>query len=151
METSARAKADVVVADEREDSGKRALLNLGHTFGHALEAFAGYSDRLLHGEAIAIGMRQAFTYSVEHGLCPPEDAARVEKHFAAVGLPTEIAAIPGDKPTTCELLRLMAQDKKVKGGKLALILARGIGEAFVENDVAMDRLTEFLKKECAGR
>jgi len=151
VETSARAKAEIVVADEREESGLRALLNLGHTFGHALEAFAGYSDRLLHGEAIAIGMRLAFTYSVEHRLCPPEDAARVAKHFADVGLPTEIAAIPGDAPTTGDLLRLMAQDKKVKGGKLALVLARGIGQAFVENDVAMEPLTEFLKRECARR
>ena len=151
VETSARAKAEIVVADERELSGKRALLNLGHTFGHALEAFAGYSDRLLHGEAIAIGMRLAFTYSVERGLCAAEDAARVEKHFRAVGLPTEIAAIPGDKPTTGELLRLMAQDKKVTGGKMVLVLARGIGQAFVESDVAMDQLTDFLKRECAGR
>ena len=151
VETSARAKAEIVVADERELSGKRALLNLGHTFGHALEAFAGYSDRLLHGEAIAIGMRLAFTYSVERGLCAAEDAARVENHFRAVGLPTEIAAIPGDKPTTGELLRLMAQDKKVTGGKMVLVLARGIGQAFVESDVAMDQLTDFLKRECAGR
>src|SRR5680860_892081 len=90
VETSARAKAEIVVADEREMSGTRALLNLGHTFGHALEAFAGFSDRLLHGEAIAIGMRLAFTYSVERDLCAPEDAARVEQHFRAVGLPTEI-------------------------------------------------------------
>ena len=151
VETSARAQAAIVVADEREVSGKRALLNLGHTFGHALEAFAGYSDRLLHGEAIAIGMRLAFTYSLERGLCAPEDAARVESHFRAVGLPTEIAAIPGDKPTPGELLRLMAQDKKVTGGKLLQVLARGIGEAFVENDVSMDQLTDFLKRECAKR
>jgi 3-dehydroquinate synthase len=151
VETSARAKADIVVADEREESGLRALLNLGHTFGHALEAFAGYSDRLLHGEAIAIGMRLAFTYSVEQGLCPADDAARVTKHFTDVGLPTEIAAIPGDAPTTGELLRLMAQDKKVKGGKLALVLVRGIGQAFVENDVSMEPLTDFLKRECAPR
>jgi 3-dehydroquinate synthetase len=151
VEVSASAKAEVVVADEREESGKRALLNLGHTFGHALEAFAGYSDRLLHGEAIAIGMRLAFTYSVERGLCAPEDAARVEKHFRAVGLPTEIAAIPGDKPTPGELLRLMAQDKKVKGGKLVLVLARGIGRAFVEGDISMDQLTDFLRRECAHR
>ncbi len=151
VETSARAKAEIVVADERELSGKRALLNLGHTFGHALEAFAGYSDRLLHGEAIAVGMRLAFTYSVERGLCAAEDAARVENHFRGVGLPTEIAAVPGDKPTTGELLRLMAQDKKVTGGKMVLVLARGIGQAFVESDVAMDQLTDFLKRECAGR
>jgi 3-dehydroquinate synthase len=151
VETSARAKAEIVVADERELSGKRALLNLGHTFGHALEAFAGYSDRLLHGEAIAIGMRLAFTYSLERGLCGHEDAVRVENHFRAVGLPTEIAAIPGTKPTTGELLRLMGQDKKVTGGKLVLVLARGIGQAFVENDVSMEQLTDFLKRECAKR
>jgi 3-dehydroquinate synthase len=151
VETSARAKAEIVAADEREESGKRALLNLGHTFGHALEAFAGYSDRLLHGEAIAIGMRLAFDYSAEQGLCAREHAARVAKHFADVGLPAEIAAIPGDSPTPGELLRLMAQDKKVKGGKLTLVLTRGIGKAFVESDVPMDRLTEFLKTECARR
>lgn len=151
VETSARAKAEIVMADEREERGTRALLNLGHTFGHALEAFAGYSDRLLHGEAIAIGMRLAFTYSVAQGLCASDDAERVTKHFAAAGLPTEIAAIPGDSPSAGDLLRLMAQDKKVKGGKLALVLVRGIGEAFVEQDVAMDRLTAFLKEECARR
>ncbi len=151
VEVSARAKAQVVAADEREESGRRALLNLGHTFGHALEAFAGYSDRLLHGEAIAIGMRLAFTYSVGRGLCAPEDEARVAQHFQAVGLPTEIAAMPGDKPTPGELLRLMAQDKKVKGGKLVLVLVRGIGQAFVESDISMDHLTDFLKRECAHR
>ncbi|HUU24165.1 MAG TPA: 3-dehydroquinate synthase [Methyloceanibacter sp.] len=151
VEVSARAKAEIVVADEREMSGTRALLNLGHTFGHALEAFAGFSDRLLHGEAIAIGMRLAFTYSVERGLCASEDEARVEQHFRAVGLPTEISAIPGDNPTTGELLRLMAQDKKVTGGKMVLVLVRGIGQAFVESDVAMDQLTDFLKRECSGR
>ena len=151
IETSVRAKAAIVEADEREESGSRALLNLGHTFGHALEAFAGYSDRLLHGEAIAIGMRLAFTYSVEHGLCPAEDAARVERHLAAVGLPSGIADIPGKTPTTGQLLRLMAQDKKVKGGRLALVLVRGIGKAFVEHDVPLDRLTAFLERECAAR
>jgi 3-dehydroquinate synthase len=149
IETSIRAKAAVVEADEREESGTRALLNLGHTFGHALEAFAGYSDRLLHGEAIAIGMRLAFTYSTELGLCPAEDAARVERHLAAVGLPSKIAGIPGKSPSTGQLLRLMAQDKKVTGGKLALVLTRGIGQAFVERDVALDRLQAFLERECA--
>ena len=151
IETSVRAKASIVEADEREESGSRALLNLGHTFGHALEAFAGYSDRLLHGEAIAIGMRLAFTYSVEQGLCPAEDAGCVERHLAAVGLPARIADILGKTPTTGQLLRLMAQDKKVKGGKLALVLVRGIGEAFVEGDVPLDRLTAFLEGECATR
>jgi 3-dehydroquinate synthetase len=116
-----------------------------------LEAFAGYSDRLLHGEAIAIGMRLAFTYSVERGLCAEDDAARAEAHFKAVGLPTEIMAIPGDKPTPGELLRIMAQDKKVKGSKLVLVLVRGIGQAFVESDVYMEELTDFLKRECARR
>jgi 3-dehydroquinate synthase len=151
VETSARAKAKIVVADERELSGTRALLNLGHTFGHALEAFAGYSDRLLHGEAIAIGMRLALTYSVEQGLCPAEDEVRVAAHFHTVGLPTEISAIPGDTPTPGELLRLMAQDKKVAGGKLVLVLARRIGEAYLEHDVPLDKMTDFLKRECARR
>ena len=151
VETSARAKAKIVEQDEREESGTRTLLNLGHTFGHALEAYAGYSDRLLHGEAIAIGMRLAFTFSVELGLCPEGDAARVERHLVAVGLPTKIASIPGTKPTPEELLRLMAQDKKVKGGKLALVLVHGIGAAFVERDVPLPPLTEFLAQECGRR
>jgi 3-dehydroquinate synthase len=151
VETSVRAKAEIVAADEREETGQRALLNLGHTFGHALEAYAGYSDRLLHGEAIAIGMRLAFSFSVELGLCPADDAARVARHFEAVGLPVDIAAIPGGTPTPEELLRLMAQDKKVKGGKLALVLVRGIGQAFVERDVLVPRLTAFLIEECGGR
>ncbi len=150
VETSARAKARIVEADEKEETGTRALLNLGHTFGHALEAFAGYSDRLLHGEAISIGMRLAFTFSAELGLCPTADAARVERHLQAVGLPTRIAAIPGEAPSTEALLALMAQDKKVKGGKLAFVLVHGIGQAFVERDVALPRLTEFLARECAA-
>ena len=103
VETSVRAKAAIVAADEREESGTRALLNLGHTFGHALEAYAGYSDRLLHGEAIAIGMRLAFAFSVERGLCPADDAARVERHFAAVGLPSRSPPFPArsPRPTRC--------------------------------------------------
>lgn len=151
VETSARAKAAIVMEDELEVSGARALLNLGHTFGHALEAFAGYSDRLLHGEAIAIGMRLAFTYSVERGLCATEEAVRATAHFKAVGLPTEISAIPGGTPTAGEMLRLMAQDKKVKSGRLVLVLARKVGEAFVENDVSMDQLSDFLRRECAAQ
>ncbi len=148
--TSCRAKAAVVEADEFEETGARALLNLGHTFGHALEAFAGYSDRLLHGEAIAIGMRQAFAFSAALGLCPEADAARVDKHFAAIGLPTRIGQIPGTAPTPPELLQLMAQDKKVKGGKLAFVLARGVGQAYLDRAVPMDRLTEFLTRECGS-
>jgi 3-dehydroquinate synthase len=150
VETSARAKAVIVEADEKEEKGTRALLNLGHTFGHALETFAGYSDRLLHGEAIAIGMRLAFTFSAELGLCPERDVIRVERHLAAVGLPVRIGAIPGGTPTPEALLKLMAQDKKVKGGKLALILVRGIGEAFIEHDAKLPRLTEFLTRECTA-
>lgn len=149
--TSCRAKVAIVEADEREETGTRALLNLGHTFGHALEAYAGYSDRLLHGEAIAIGMRLAFTYSAELGLCPRSDAARVERHLAAVGLPADIASIAGETPASERLLQLMAQDKKVKGGKLALVLVRGIGQAFVEQHVDMDRLSAFLARECDRR
>ncbi len=94
-------------------------------------------------------MRLAFTYSVEQGLCSAGDAARVERHFETVGLPAKISDIAGKWPSTGQLLRLMAQDKKVKGGKLSLVLARGIGEAFVERDVALDRLTDFLERECA--
>ncbi|HEV3241752.1 MAG TPA: 3-dehydroquinate synthase [Methyloceanibacter sp.] len=149
--TSVRAKVAIVEADEREESGMRALLNLGHTFGHALEAYAGYSDRLLHGEAIAIGTRLAFSFSAEQGLCPAGDAEQVERHLAAVGLPGRIADIPGVPPTPERLFELMAQDKKVQGGRLALVLVRGIGQAFVERDVAMDRLSAFLKRECARR
>ena len=96
-------------------------------------------------------MRLAFTFSVELGLCPGGEAARVERHFAAVGLPTAIASIPGTKPAPDDLLRLMAQDKKVKGGKLALVLVRGIGAAFVEPDISLPRLTEFLTRECGRR
>jgi 3-dehydroquinate synthase len=149
--TSVRAKVAIVETDEREDSGMRALLNLGHTFGHALEAYAGYSDRLLHGEAIAIGMRLAFSFSAQQGICPAGDVEQVERHLEAVGLPGRIANIPGVPPTPERLLELMAQDKKVKGGRLALVLARGIGQAFVEHDVAMDRLSAFLRRECARR
>jgi 3-dehydroquinate synthase len=149
--TCVRAKAAIVEADEREESGTRALLNLGHTFGHALETFAGYSDRLLHGEAIAIGMRLAFTFSAEQGLCSADDVARVERHLAEVGLPGRIANIPGIPPAPEQLLKLMAQDKKVKGGKLALVLVRGIGQAYVERDVPMEALSAFLARECNRR
>jgi 3-dehydroquinate synthase len=148
--TSCRAKAAIVEEDEREESGTRALLNLGHTFGHALEAFAGYSDRLLHGEAIAIGMRLAFSFSAEQGLCSASDVNRVEAHLVHVGLPGRIADIPGGLPTPEDMLQLMAQDKKVKSGKLALVLVRGIGEAYVERDLPMKSLSAFLKKECAA-
>ncbi|MEG6507740.1 3-dehydroquinate synthase [Methyloligella sp. 2.7D] len=147
--TSCRAKAAIVAEDEKEESGKRALLNLGHTFGHALEAFTGYSDTLLHGEAIAIGMTLAFRFSAEEGICEPADAERVKAHFQAVGLPTEIADIDGAKPSAAEMLRLMAQDKKVHAGQLNLVLVRGIGSAYLDAKFDMDALTAFLQRECA--
>ncbi|MGZ5889442.1 MAG: 3-dehydroquinate synthase [Hyphomicrobium sp.] len=149
IETSVKAKAGIVGRDETEQ-GERALLNLGHTFGHAFEAWCGYSDRLLHGEAIAIGMAIAFRFSEALGLCAPGIGKRVAAHFEAVGLPTRIADIPGAKPDVEALMRLMAQDKKVRRGKLTFILVRGIGEAFVTSDVAEERVREFLTGEIAG-
>jgi len=126
IETSVKAKAGIVGRDETEQ-GERALLNLGHTFGHALEAWCGYSERLLHGEAIAIGMAQAFRFSEALGDCAPGTAERVAAHFVAVGLPTRIADIPGGKPDVAGLMRLMGQDKKVRRGKLTFILAHRRG------------------------
>ena len=147
VETSISAKAAIVARDETEQ-GDRMLLNLGHTFGHALEAWAGYSDRLLHGEAVAIGMSQAFRYSEVHGLCAPGTAARVTQHLAAVGLPTRIADIPGPgTPTVDELIALMGQDKKVRDGQMTFILARGIGQAIISRDVAPGDLATFLRAE----
>jgi shikimate kinase/3-dehydroquinate synthase len=148
IETSVAAKAAIVARDETE-TGDRALLNLGHTFGHAFEAWTGYSDKLLHGEAIAIGMCLAFRLSEELGICPRGQADRVVAHFEAVGLPTKIADIPQDGADAGELLRLMGQDKKVLGGKLAFILVRGIGDAFVSRDVAPETVKGFLKREIA--
>ncbi len=146
IETSCKAKAAIVARDEHE-TGDRALLNLGHTFGHALEAWCGYSDRLLHGEGVAIGMCQAFRFSEERGLCANGTAARVEKHLRGVGLPTRVADIPGGKADPDELLRLMGQDKKVKEGRLTFILARAIGEAFITRDVAPADVRAFLARE----
>jgi 3-dehydroquinate synthase len=132
--TSCRMKAAIVGRDERE-TGERALLNLGHTFGHALETATGFSDRLLHGEAIAIGMVLAFRLSARLKLCAPGDAERVAAHFAQVGLPTRLADVPGALPDADGLLELMAQDKKVRRGALVFVLARGIGQAYVARDV----------------
>lgn len=146
VETSVKAKAAIVARDETE-TGDRAFLNLGHTFGHALEAWAGYSDRLLHGEGVAIGMVQAFRFSEGEGLCPAGCAARVERHLAAVGLPTRIGDIRGGPPDADELLRLMGQDKKVRNGKLTFILVRDIGEAFIARDVPPEAVRTFLAGE----
>ena len=140
---SCRAKAEIVARDEKE-TGDRALLNLGHTFGHALEAGAGYSGRLLHGEGVAIGICLAFEYSATKGLCPPGDVERVRAHLKAVGLPTRIADVEGDLPDTDGLMTLIAQDKKVSRGTLTFILAHGIGKSFVARDVPADDIRAFL-------
>jgi 3-dehydroquinate synthase len=138
-----RMKAQIVARDERE-TGDRALLNLGHTFGHALEAATGFSDRLLHGEGVAIGMALAFGLSVQLGLCSGQDAERFVRHLKAAGLPTAIADIPGPRPSADVLLEHMAHDKKVKDGRMTFVLVRGIGEAFVTSDVAMDAVRGIL-------
>ncbi|QEU08836.1 3-dehydroquinate synthase [Paracoccus yeei] len=131
---SVAMKAGIVQRDETEQ-GERALLNLGHTFGHALESATGYSDRLLHGEGVAVGCTLAFELSALMGLCSQEAPSRVSAHFAAMGLPSRIAQIPGDLPDDAALIALMGQDKKVQDGKLRFILARGIGQSFVTDAV----------------
>jgi 3-dehydroquinate synthase len=138
-----RMKADIVERDEHE-KGVRALLNLGHTFGHALETATGFSDRLLHGEGVAIGTALAFALSVKLGLCPPDDAARINAHLKAVGLPSAISDIPGERPSPDVLLAAMAHDKKVKDGKLMFVLARRIGAAFVTGDVPVETVRDVL-------
>jgi 3-dehydroquinate synthase len=149
--TSCRAKAAIVARDEYE-TGERALLNLGHTFGHALEAACGFSDRLLHGEAVATGMAFAFEFSARRqGLLPMADAQRVIRHLAEVGLPTRIKDIPGPPLSVEQLLDLIAQDKKVKRGTLTFILVRGIGEAFIEAGVDPREVRTFLSEKLAER
>jgi 3-dehydroquinate synthase len=144
-----RAKAGIVARDERE-TGERALLNLGHTFGHALEAGAGFSDRLLHGEAVALGMALAFDFSARLGLIGAAEAERARAHLAAVGLPSHLKDIPGGAPGADELMDLIAQDKKVKRGKLTFILVRGIGQAFIANDVDAEDVRAFLADKLAS-
>ena len=131
---SVQMKADIVARDETEQ-GERALLNLGHTFCHALEAATGYSDRLLHGEGVAIGCALAFDLSARLGLCAQEEPSRVRAHLRAMGMKAELSDIPGPLPDADGLLALMAQDKKVQDGRLRFILARGIGHAFVADNV----------------
>jgi 3-dehydroquinate synthase len=147
---SCRMKAAIVARDEREN-GERALLNLGHTFGHALEAAAGFSDRLLHGEAIALGMAFAFGFSAKRGLLPAAEAERVERHLAAVGLPVHVSSVSGGLPNADCLMELIAQDKKVKRGKLTFILARGIGASFIASDVDAAEVRAFLVEKLAER
>ena len=143
---SCRMKSSIVARDERE-TGERALLNFGHTFGHAIEAAAGFSDRLHHGEAIAVGMVLALKLSVRRGLLPQADVDRVIRHFKAVGLPTKLSDIPGQLPDAQRLMELVGQDKKVKRGKFTFILARGIGHAFVASDVASADAGTFLAEQ----
>jgi 3-dehydroquinate synthase len=146
---SCRMKAAIVGRDERE-TGERALLNLGHTFGHALEAAAGFTGRLLHGEAISLGMVLAFEFSARRGLLPAAEAGRVTRHLAAVGLPTHLSEVAGGVPDADRLMDLIAQDKKVKRGKLTFILAHGIGEAFIARDVDAAEVRAFLAEKLAG-
>ena len=141
---SVQMKADIVARDETEQ-GDRALLNLGHTFCHALEAATGYSNRLLHGEGVAIGCALAFELSARLGLCSQEEPSRVREHLKRMGMKTDLADIPGDLPDADALIELMAQDKKVLDGKLRFILARGIGQAFVTSDVPRDALADVLQ------
>ena len=140
---SCRMKADIVARDERE-TGDRALLNLGHTFGHALEAATGFSSRLVHGEGVAIGMALAFKLSVKLGLCPGQDADRFVRHLKAAGLPASIGDIPGPRASAQELIGHMAHDKKVSDGKLTFILLHGLGQAFVTRDVPLAAVESVL-------
>jgi len=148
--TSCRAKAAIVARDEREN-GERALLNLGHTFGHALEAATGFSDRLFHGEGVAVGMVLAADLSAQLGMIAPSDATRVQRHLADVGLPTRMQDIAGFKQEGLAdadaLMALMAQDKKVKRGRLTFILLRAIGQAVVSTDVEPATVRDFLARK----
>ncbi len=146
VKTSCEMKARIVAEDETE-TGVRALLNLGHTFGHALEAACGYSDRLLHGEGVSIGMVQAFRFSEQLGYCAKGTADRVALHLKRAKLPTHSSEISGVLPPPEDLLNLMRQDKKAVGGKLTFILARSIGDAFIAKDVEDAKVLAFLKAD----
>ena len=149
VRTSCAAKAAVVAEDEREN-GVRALLNFGHTFGHALEAETGFGPELLHGEAVAIGMILALDMSVAMGLCPQAASDRVRRHFAATGLPTGLPSAQGRRWDPATLVRHMGHDKKVRDGRVTFILARGIGDAFVSRDVNLDDVERLLKDALAA-
>ena len=151
--TSCRAKAAIVARDERE-TGERALLNLGHTFGHALEAVTGFSDRLFHGEGVAVGMTLAAEFSAELGMIGADDVSRVARHLAAVGLPVRLQDIAGFAQegvgSADTLMALMAQDKKVKRGRLTFILLQGLGQAVIASDVDPATVRAFLVRKLAG-
>jgi 3-dehydroquinate synthase len=147
---SCRAKANIVAADERE-TGDRALLNFGHTFGHSLEAEAGFNGRLLHGEAVSIGMILALELSHLMNLCPGQDVDRVRRHFARVGLPMDIASIAGSNGwNALALIDHMRHDKKVLQGRMRFVLARCVGEAFVTAEVEEDVVARVLKESLAA-
>lgn len=147
---SCEMKAEIVARDETEE-GDRALLNLGHTFGHALEAATGYSGRLLHGEAVAIGCALAFETSAALGFCGADDAARVRRHFGALGLRARLADVPGELPDADGLIALMGQDKKVRDGRLAFVLAEGIGRTFVSRDADLGTVRQVLAQALHAR
>ena len=150
VKRSVEMKAEIVVRDETEQ-GDRALLNLGHTFCHAFEAATGYSDRLLHGEGVAIGCALAFELSSRMGLCSQEDPSRVREMLSTMGMKVTLADIDGDLPDAQALLDLMGQDKKVIDGQLRFILARGIGQAFVTSDVPADTVLHLLQDALSER
>ena len=147
---SVQMKAEIVARDETEE-GDRALLNLGHTFCHALEKATGYSDRLLHGEGVAIGCALAFELSQRLGLCSQEAPSRVRAHLRAMGMKVDLADIPGDLPSAEALVALMGQDKKVVDGRLRFILARGIGAAFVTDEVPPETVRQLLTEALTAR
>ncbi len=143
--TSCKAKANIVAEDEHE-AGKRALLNLGHTFGHAFEAANAFGPDLQHGEAVALGMCLAFAFSARLGLCPTEDAERVQRHLATIGLPTTPGEAGDGKWDPQILIDHMRQDKKVHNGRLRFVLTRGIGKAFLHDDLAAKEVRNFLEE-----
>jgi len=147
---SCRMKAAIVGVDEREQ-GQRALLNLGHTFAHALEAETGFGEALLHGEAVAVGIALAFDLSARLKLCPPDDAERVRRHFAAIGLPAGLPPLPSGRWRADRLIDLMGRDKKVQRGRLVFVLARAIGDAFVARDVALPDVEAVLERAIAAQ
>ena len=148
VKISCQTKARIVAEDETE-TGLRALLNLGHTFGHALEAATGYSDKLLHGEAVAIGMVQAFGFSEMVGHCEQGLYRKVAAHLRRAGLPTHVSDIAANLPPPNELLKLMYQDKKAEGGKLTFVLANAIGNTFIQKGVEETKVLTFLKQDIA--
>lgn len=150
VKRSCEMKAGIVARDETEQ-GERALLNLGHTFCHSLEAATGYSDRLLHGEGVAIGCALAFEVSSRLGLCSQEDPSRVRAHLRDMKMKIDLSDIPGDLPDADRLIELMMQDKKVSGGRINFIMARGIGDAFVTADVDLDVVRTVLTEALAAK